>query len=374
LKQAFWRDRKQLYREFWALKDLSFLMRRGETVGVIGRNGSGKSTLLQVIAGTLPSLEGVCEVNGRVAALLELGAGFNPEFTGRENVYMNAAILGLSRREIDSRYESIVAFADIGEFIEQPVKTYSTGMYVRLAFAVAVSVEPDILLVDEALAVGDVRFQAKCVERMREIQRKGATILFVTHSAEQIKRFCTRCLWLDGGRLMMDGDVNLVTDRYLEHMAVTEKNEGAAGFAAQAFLGQGALARIRSVELSSDVVEVFDPLRVAVEYEIIEHPLPTFLLGVALYTVDRRGYIFGPNTALDNITIPSAVGPHRVVYTVPRLPLLGGTYTVDVGLFLDRGLVCLDYRNAAARFTVQAPYRAEGLVHLDHSWEIADEK
>ncbi|MGH7962843.1 MAG: ABC transporter ATP-binding protein [Candidatus Binatia bacterium] len=368
LKQTLWRGRRQFYHEFWALKDLSFLVSRGETLGIIGKNGSGKSTLLQIIAGTVTPTEGVCEVRGRVATLLELGAGFNPEFTGRENVYMNAAILGLSLSEIEARYSDIVSFAAIGEFIDQPVKTYSSGMYMRLAFAVAISVEPDILLVDEALAVGDVRFQAKCLEHMRALQQKGATILFVSHATEQVKRFCHRCLWLDEGRLVLDGEAAWVTDRYFDNMTADQGNGSAA---VPLIPDLGVLARIRSVELSSQTLESLTPLRVTVDYEILETPITTFLLGVALFTTDRS-YIFGPNTALDGIPVPFTVGRHRVIYTIPRMPLLGGTYVVDVGLFLDRGLVCLDYRLDAARFVVHAPYFTEGLVHIEHSWEVCE--
>src|ERR1700754_4595403 len=171
------------YREFTALRDVSFEVKKGETVGIVGRNGSGKSTLLQIICGTLSPTQGELQVHGRIAALLELGAGFNPDFTGRENVYLNGTVLGLSRQEIDGLFDDIAAFADIGEFIEQPVKSYSSGMYVRLAFSVAIHVTPDILVVDEALAVGDEAFQRKCFARIEKIRREGATILFVSHSA-----------------------------------------------------------------------------------------------------------------------------------------------------------------------------------------------
>jgi teichoic acid transport system ATP-binding protein len=369
LKQALWRGRKRFYQEFWALREISFSVTRGETIGIIGQNGSGKSTLLQIIAGTVTPTAGTSEVQGRVAALLELGAGFNPEFTGRENVYLNATILGLAREEIDARYQDIVAFAEIGEFIDQPVKTYSSGMYMRLAFAVAVSVEPNILLVDEALAVGDVRFQSKCVDRMRQIQRQGTTILFVSHALDHIKRFCLRCLWLDGGRLVLDGEASWVADRYLGHMMLPGSNGSTADVPVALFPGQGTLARICVVELSSQELETQTSLRVAITYEILAGSLSTFLLGVALFTADRN-YIFGPNTALDGVPVPATVGKHRVTYTIPRLPLLGGTYMVDVGLFLDRGLVCLDYRLDVARFVVRASYFTEGLVHIDHSWEV----
>ncbi len=191
LLQGISRGKKQYYKEYWALRDLSFTINRGETVGIIGRNGAGKSTLLQIICGILTPTSGSLEVHGRVAALLELGAGFNPEFTGRENVFLNGAVLGLSQQEIYHRFDEIASFADIGTFLEQPVKTYSSGMYVRLAFAVATCVNPDILIVDEALAVGDVKFQAKCFRRFEELVAGGTTILFVTHSTEQIVRHCS---------------------------------------------------------------------------------------------------------------------------------------------------------------------------------------
>ncbi|ATC64748.1 ABC transporter ATP-binding protein [Nibricoccus aquaticus] len=186
------------YRDFWALKDISFEVKKGESVGIIGRNGSGKSTILQIIAGTLQPTSGTVKVNGRVAALLELGSGFNPEFTGRENVYLNAAVLGLSRTEVDAKFESIAAFADIGDFIEQPVKTYSSGMMVRLAFAVQTAVEPEVLIIDEALSVGDAPFQAKCFARIRHLQGRGCTILLVTHDSGTIQTFCQKALWLAG--------------------------------------------------------------------------------------------------------------------------------------------------------------------------------
>lgn len=205
---------KQYFREFWALKGVSFEVKKGETVGIIGRNGSGKSTLLQMICGTLNPTYGSVETRGRIAALLELGSGFNPEFTGRENVYMNAAVLGLSNEEIDSRFDDIAAFADIGEFIEQPVKTYSSGMQVRLAFAVAINSNPEILVVDEALSVGDELFQRKCYSRIEAIKKAGATILFVSHSGTQIIELCDRAVLMDGGEQLANGVPKQIVGRY----------------------------------------------------------------------------------------------------------------------------------------------------------------
>lgn len=230
LKQAFLpkvkrficQEPQDYYRKFWALKDVSFEVKKGETIGIIGRNGSGKSTLLQVICGILAPSGGIVEKSGRVAALLELGAGFNLEFTGRENVVLNAAILGLTRAEITERMDSILAFSELGEFIDQPVKTYSSGMFVRLAFAVAIHVEPAILIVDEALAVGDARFQAKCMRKIKELKEKGTSILFVSHDVTSVRSLCDRAVWLDGGVIREQGEVFAVTGRYMEYMFADE--------------------------------------------------------------------------------------------------------------------------------------------------------
>ncbi len=202
------------YRDVHALKDISLEIRPGESVGIVGRNGSGKSTLLQIIAGTLRPTAGTVEVRGRVAALLELGSGFNPDFTGRENVHLNGALLGLSREEMERKFDAIAAFADIGEFIDRPVKTYSSGMVLRLAFAVQTAVEPEVLIVDEALAVGDMPFQAKCFERIRTVRDRGAAILFVTHDIGTVRSLCARALWLKEGAAAAEGPAAEVCDAY----------------------------------------------------------------------------------------------------------------------------------------------------------------
>jgi lipopolysaccharide transport system ATP-binding protein len=214
LNQMLLRGRKKLYREFWAAKDVSFEIKKGETVGIVGQNGSGKSTLLQLICGTLNPTSGSINVNGRVSALLELGSGFNPEFSGKENVYLNASILGLSKEEIDARYNEVLAFADIGDFIDQPVKTYSSGMLMRLAFSVAINVDPDILVVDEALAVGDDLFQRKCFSRIEYMKNSGVTILFVSHSASQVITLCDRAILIDKGKLLAINEPKFIVNKY----------------------------------------------------------------------------------------------------------------------------------------------------------------
>lgn len=225
IKRLLGKPNTAYYREFWALENISFNVKRGETVGILGSNGSGKSTLLQIICGTLSPTGGTVQTHGRIAALLELGSGFNPDFTGRENVYLNATVLGLSLDEINKRYDDIVDFADIGEFINQPVKTYSSGMVVRLAFAVQSQIEPDILIVDEALSVGDVKFQAKCFDRLRQLKENGTSILLVTHSSEQIVSHCTAALLLNKGQQIELGEPKRVVNRYMDLLFGKDSNQ-----------------------------------------------------------------------------------------------------------------------------------------------------
>jgi lipopolysaccharide transport system ATP-binding protein len=220
LQRQFGLQSSNYYREFWALKDVSFTVNKGESVGILGRNGSGKSTLLQIICGLLSQTSGELRVQGRIAALLELGSGFNLEFTGRENVYLNGNLLGLSSQEIATRFDAIAAFADIGDFLDQPVKTYSSGMFARLAFSVMVNVDPDVLIVDEALSVGDAWFQHKSMARMRGLMDSGCTVLFVSHSVDSVRMLCQRAIWLENGKIKMMGGATEVTNHYLNDVFV----------------------------------------------------------------------------------------------------------------------------------------------------------
>jgi lipopolysaccharide transport system ATP-binding protein len=231
LKQFVWRGRRKYFRDFSALHNVSFDMQKGHTVGIIGRNGSGKSTLLQIIAGTLTPTSGSVEVKGRVAALLELGSGFSPDFTGRENVLLNAAVLGLTPEEISERFDDIVRFAQIGDFLDQPVKTYSTGMMMRLAFSVAVCVEPDVLIVDEALSVGDAAFQIKCIQRIEELSKSGVTIIFVSHGLGTVKSMCDQVIYLRNGCVREIGNPGHVIETYMMDLREDQRIE--AGSAAE---------------------------------------------------------------------------------------------------------------------------------------------
>jgi lipopolysaccharide transport system ATP-binding protein len=238
LRRVLGRDSKAYFKEFWALKNINFEVRRGETVGIIGRNGSGKSTLLQIICGTLTPTEGSVQTYGRIGALLELGSGFNPDFTGRDNVYLNGALLGLTREQVDEKFDTIAAFADIGAFIDQPVKMYSSGMALRLAFAVQAQVDPEILIVDEALAVGDAKFQAKCFDRLRQLKESGTSILLVTHSGEQIVTHCSAALLVDSGKQIAFTEPKVAVNQYLdllfgkERVVVKETAEASSSAAA----------------------------------------------------------------------------------------------------------------------------------------------
>ncbi|MFC4764052.1 ABC transporter ATP-binding protein [Dyella koreensis] len=257
LRQIFSRGRKKFHKDFCAVQDVSFEVARGEVVGIVGKNGSGKSTLLQMICGTLNPTTGTVEVKGRVAALLELGAGFNPEFTGRENVYLSAALYGLSRQEIDARYDEIVAFSEIGEFIDQPVKTYSSGMFVRLAFAVIAHVDADVLVIDEALSVGDAYFVQKCMRFLREFMRRG-TLLFCSHDTEAVLHLCTKAILMNRGRLELLAEPKKVVEKYLaafystENSAQREENNGSEAPSAVAIdLGEYRDARLSVINQSA---------------------------------------------------------------------------------------------------------------------------
>ena len=234
LKESLYPLKKKYHKEFYALNDVSFEIKKGETVGIIGKNGAGKSTLLKIITGVLTPSSGHVHVNGRIASLLELGAGFNPEYTGVENIYLQGTLMGYSKEEMEAKIDEILAFADIGDFVYQPVKSYSSGMFARLAFAVAINVDPDILIVDEALSVGDAAFQNKCIRKMEEIGKKGITILFVSHDTQTINKFCNRAIWLNGGIIKEQGKPELILENYMSFMSygvetqrnLSNENEG----------------------------------------------------------------------------------------------------------------------------------------------------
>ena len=383
LKEGLSLTHKNYHRTHIVLNDFNLEIKRGESVGFVGRNGAGKSTLLKLITGVLSANSGSIEVHGKVAALLELGAGFHMEYTGRENIYLNGKMMGYTRAQMEERVKSIIDFADIGEFIDQPVRTYSSGMFARLAFAVSVNVSPDILIVDEVLSVGDTRFQMKCIDKMRRLKERGTTVLFVSHSLEQIKRFCTRAVWMKDGQIEMDGESSEIIDLYDGHMRTgldikvlkelrdgvhreenEEKNEPENK-------KDDLVVSIDSVQLNKTSFRTFEPLEVTVGYTVNTDRVEGFSFGVAIYSEDRKLYVFGPNTYLERSDhVPCTAGRHMVVYRVPKLPLIQGIYAVDVGIFSDGGLVNLDYVNNAKKFVVSNTYFTEGTCYMEHEWQV----
>lgn len=395
LKQLLSGNRREYGRSFQALHDVSFELRRGEVLGLIGRNGAGKSTLLQLICGTLTPTAGKVTVNGRIAALLELGAGFNPDFSGRENVHLNAAILGLTPAEIDARYDEIVAFSGIGDFIEQPVKTYSSGMYVRLAFAIATSVAPDILVVDEALSVGDGEFARKSFDRIMLLKEQGATILFCSHSMYHIEAICNQTLWLERGRMRMWDVPGKVTQAFNTSLLVdsdthvTQPHIAPATSSGQpdATPGEGApqpsaspgQARFASISAEADGVrgehlclrsgESTLTIRIAFTSDPAL-PQPTLAFGIetsAGLSVTSAGSLY------DGVPIVrQADGSAVAELVLPKLPLMRGEYSMSLFLGCERLMHIYDHAPHCVRFEVMQPGVEQGIVFIERQWRNAE--
>ena len=380
VKEAFHPFHKRYSHDFYALKDVSFSISPGENIGFIGRNGAGKSTILKIITGVLSPTNGRINVRGTVASLLELGAGFNPEMTGIENIYLNGSLMGRTREEMDALFDEIAAFADIGEFIEQPVKMYSSGMFARLAFAVNAFVEPDILIVDEALSVGDNNFQIKCMKKMRQLMEGGTAVLFVSHDINAVRRFCSRTFWLDHGVIRAEGDSNQVADQYVEFLKSQDSQQKEVQVDAveeRQGTSDGQMAEITSVRLmdlqGEELYQVpYDqPVSIEVAYEVMVEEVDHPVLGIALKSVNEE-YICGLNTLLDEYDIPWHLGRNvmRLDYTV-GLRVLGGRYYIDVALFEETATIPMHYMSHAREFTVAADYRGEGEFILTHVWKHA---
>ncbi|HEX6898434.1 MAG TPA: ABC transporter ATP-binding protein [Thermoanaerobaculia bacterium] len=363
-----------------ALQDVDFSVYKGEAFGIIGGNGSGKSTLLKLVAGMLKPTSGRIAVTGRVAALIELGAGFHPEISGRENVFINGAVLGLSRRQIEQKYEEIVEFSGLGDFMEEPVKNYSSGMYVRLGFAVAVHTDPDVLLVDEVLAVGDEAFSHRCLRRMEELLAAGKTLLLVSHSLDLVEGVCDRVLWLDNGVQRLVGEPRRVIDAYRQevaeregeaHQAAKERREAAGEEVAPELRWGSREAEIVSVRLLVGGEERYNlESGDAVTFEIharTERLMEDFVFGVAVST--PRGFeVWGTNTDLAGYKSDRFEGEAVVRLTCPALRLAPGEYVVDVAVHSKEG-VAYDYQKQALTLTVTAATGGVGVYFPEHRWE-----
>ena len=374
-----------------AVQDVSFTVARGEAFGFIGSNGSGKSTLLKLVAGILRPDTGSVAVDGRVAALIELGAGFHPEISGRENVYINAAVLGLSRREVDQRFDSIVDFSGLADFIDEPVKTYSSGMYVRLGFAVAIHTRPDVLLVDEVLAVGDEAFAHRCLRKIEELLAAGRTLLFVSHSLPLMETICDRVLWLEGGRLQMIGEPRRVVDAYRQSVAEAEGREHREAkehvvelateepAAARADdepplrwgSGQAEIVGLRLLAGEQERYHVRSGEPVTFELAVVaRETLTDFVFGIALST-PRGVEVWGTNTDLEGWQPRRLGGSATVRIECPELQLGAGEYHVDVAVHSRAGAP-YDYRRRALTFSVTTARTAVGVYLPRHAWRFSD--
>lgn len=412
LQKVLGRSPRTYYHEFWALQNISFEIEKGETVGVIGRNGSGKSTLLQLICGTLTPTSGIVETNGRLAALLELGSGFNPEFSGVENVYLNGALLGLSKDEIDARFDDIAAFADIGEFINQPVKIYSSGMFVRLAFAINIMSQPDIMVVDEALAVGDMNFQAKCMTALKRRQENGTTILFVSHDIGSIRSLCSRGIYLEHGGLKSIGPAAEVSEHYIRVMREEMNNEQKTTVDAPALVvenssiqtntiarfevgladmeqfkrrvslfrygsGEAQIALVELLNMNDEpitLVEFNQEVKIRIYVEVFQKKTLTVIFNIR---DDKKNQITGSNLLLAGHSLLNAEpGDFFRVEYVLRLPLIEGIHSVQVALnepiVIDQVSNFFDFVDDAVVFSMarREEYRVFSRVYLFPSVEV----
>ncbi len=376
LKEALNPFKKSYHHDFYALHDVSFEMKKGETVGIIGRNGAGKSTLLKIITGVLTPTNGNVEVNGKIASLLELGAGFNPEMTGLENIYLNGTLMGFTHEEMESKVDTILKFADIGEFIHQTAKTYSSGMFARLAFSVAINVEPDILIVDEILSVGDQQFQKKCVDRIDVLRSKGISILLVAHDEYTIRNLCQRALYLKEGKQVCFTSSSEAITKYQfdmeDKLSLTAKNNSST---VHTNPQEKFYFEITTVKLfdnnhtESTVINSGSDVSIEFEYKCKGNYTSLVSFVVNLYREDGL-YIFGTTTLMRNIEpfIPLSTG--KVSIKFPKLMLLQGYYKWRVAVNDDTGMNIFCEAVNVCEFKIIDSFKAVGTIDLKHQWEI----
>ncbi|HEY4400971.1 MAG TPA: ABC transporter ATP-binding protein [Acidimicrobiia bacterium] len=372
LKAAIMRRARVKYEEFWALRDVSLEVPEGKTYALIGENGSGKSTLLKCMAHILRPEKGRIETNGKISALLELGAGFHPELTGRENIFLNGAILGMTKKQLNQRFDEIVGFAGLEHFIDTPVKNYSSGMYVRLGFSVAINVDPEILLIDEVLAVGDAEFQRKCLEKFDDFRAAGKTIVIVSHALESVRNLCDTAGWLEHGVLRRLGPASDVIDEYLSESHTERAADGSHGV--RWGTGEARVEKIEVLDASGEPVKrVYTGDTVVFRFHYKADTLiPKPVWGMALYTLDGV-WVTGPSTREVGL-FPDRLEPGEegwVDLRVDRLLLLPGTYDVSASMFNITGAQVYDMRHRAFRFDVEFgdPHEEYGFVSLGGTWE-----
>lgn len=368
IKESFSLSKKNYSTEYNAINNISIDIKKGEIVGIIGKNGSGKSTLLKMITGVVTPTAGIIKTQGKIAALLELGTGFNPEYTGIENIYLHGTMMGYSKEETEGRINDIIDFADIGEFINQPVKTYSSGMFARLAFAVAIHVDPDILIADEILSVGDVNFQNKCINTMKEMVKKGTTILFVSHDLHAIKYFCDRVIWLHQGEIV-DDSINVVNviDNF-------ERNIGVSNQGYEICSSATSDIKITSTYLKDNngnqkrSFKVNEQIRVIIEYEVYREIRGEVFIGVGLRN-SRNVYVNGLNTKLDGIKVDTSIGRHKIELVYTGLHLYKDIYTMWSVCYNWTGTVVMsDYIMKDYLEIYNLEEIGEGVTYIPHEW------
>ncbi len=371
IKAAVLRGRRARYEEFWALRDVSFDIPHGATFGIIGANGSGKSTMLKCLAGILYPNKGSVAVNGKLAALLELGAGFHYELTGRENVFLNGAILGLTRRDLERKYDEIVQFAGLEKFIDTPVKNYSSGMIVRLGFAVAANVEPEILLIDEILSVGDQNFQRRSADKIEEFRRDGRTIVVVSHGMSQVQQMCKQIAWLDKGELRMLGPAAEVIAEYTGN-SYEQHSDASTGGGRRWGTGQATITSVQLLDQSgtpTDVVQTGSPLSIAVAFDahVLIPDMVVFVKITGVNDVD----VWSTSSKNNGVSLPNINGSAQVVLELPSVPLLEGSYFVSVALRNARETKEFDHWEHGHKFDVHQINRFDtGVVAIDAKWRL----
>lgn len=397
LKEKLLKLRSNEYRNFYAVKNVTLNIKKGETVGLIGHNGCGKSTLLKLITKILYPDSGEIYVNGRISSLIELGAGFHPDFTGRENIYINASIFGLSRKEVDEKIDEIIRFSELGDFIENPVRTYSSGMYMRLAFSVAINVNPEILLIDEILSVGDANFQKKCYDKIEGFKNNGATIVIVAHDLGTLEKICDRVIWMNGGQIVEQGEADRIINLYTQYMNKqlveqrqlefssdrTDKGNKEDERRRDELEVQETLVFPEDIRWGSKEVEITEARIVNAKGEstnvlsagesfliemdyMINRPQSDYIFGIAIYTSEKV-LVYGNNTDIDKIKLVSISSMGTVKFKIFECNLLTGNYKLSVAV-IDENHRALDYIKFYMDFTVVSNDRSLGIFSMQHDW------
>ncbi|KFL33538.1 MULTISPECIES: ABC transporter ATP-binding protein [unclassified Sulfurospirillum] len=375
LKESLHPLKKQYHKDFYALNDVSFEIKKGETVGIIGKNGAGKSTLLKIITGVLNPTSGGVHVNGRIASLLELGAGFNPEYTGVENIYFQGSLMGYTRAEMEAKVEDILAFADIGDFVYQPVKMYSSGMFARLAFAVAINVDPDILIVDEALSVGDMAFQEKCILKMKSMLNSNRSILFVSHSLPSIRNFCHKAIWVKDGKMVMQNEAHVVCEAYSDYMKQSNDTKDKQKIEKNTIIDNqknDKTIAIQDVALSKSTYFTDEDIELTISLRFNKEAYD-YAIGVLIYDDEGR-LVTLFNTIRDDIKINSMV--NNIKLLIPKNDFLGGEYFVTVSISDTQGMFSYDNEDYIAKFDIKSKMAqsnlpiSEGVFRSKHEWNL----